>query len=277
MKIWKFNVLMNEAKDGNAGGSGGGKPATPPATPPAAEPTDFYQGQNGNPETATPPAATPPKTETPKGTGYEADELKDVPDTDSKDKKLEGSSGYTDEEPQDETPETPEPEEKPADGKETEKSTLEVNVEGLEKADAARLVEFATKHGLSKEQAQAVIDLRKAEEIAARKADADYQKAKQAEITKIKKDWYNSLKSDSDFGGEKFQHNLHLVEKLLTDHLPGTKKVLTQNKNMLPPYVMKDLAGIAKRLYGSDSLVTGDPPTTNTEPAESGPLDYYTN
>ena len=90
--------------------------------------------------------------------------------------------------------------------------------------------------------------------------------------------WDKELRNDPKFGGDKFLHNVTRIEKLMTEFMPETKKVLTENKSMLPPYVMRDLARIAEQLSGGEKLVTGDGLAGNAEETKKDDFDlnnYY--
>ena len=118
--------------------------------------------------------------------------------------------------------------------------------------------EFAKKHKLSKDIVQGLVEIKKEEIKKIQTAIKDQDAKKQQEILKVKASWYDELKADSDFGGEKFDFSVKRVDKVIQDFLPNLKKMLTETKSMLPPYIMKDLAKLGTHLYSSDKLVEGE-------------------
>lgn len=154
--------------------------------------------------------------------------------------------------------------EKPAE----EAKPLELDLKGLEEEKVADIVEFAKTHGLSKEQAQALVDKRKGDEDA-KVAAAETYKTKEVEVFAK---WEEELKADPDFGGENFANSVHSVNKLIREELPGLKNLLTTSGKRLPPSLMKDLNSVARKLYGETELVQG-------EKVSSGdtwkPTDFY--
>jgi len=148
--------------------------------------------------------------------------------------------------------------------------------EKLPKNEVASVKEFAKKHGLTKEAAQEYLDLRvtemKEQETAQAQSKVDYQKAVKAQ----RKAWETELKTDPEFGGEKYGHNIKQAEKVLEEFMPGTKKILTEKGTMLPPYVMRDLANIANHVYKTEGFVNGNPSVSEDESdTEMDPLDFY--
>jgi hypothetical protein len=90
------------------------------------------------------------------------------------------------------------------------------------------------------------------------------------------KGWFKELKEDPSFGGDKFDGNVHRAEQVLADRLPRTKKILTEAKEMLPPYLMRDLLENWERDNPADKMVTGEPPAPENKDDESNnPLDFY--
>lgn len=268
-------ILMDKAKD-DAGG-GGGIPV-----PPKSEAK---------------PQAEPPKVDNPPQEagdieydelGYEkpkvqAESGKQKAKEDPKpeeEKPLEPITGY------DKKPEAPKEDIKPDDKKPDDpkpsaedEEFKELNFETLLPEEAKQLKEFAKKHKLSKEVAQDLIDSKKAEI----KAINDALKKQKEETPKIlaqrkaerENKWYEELKADPTFGGDKFDHNIKQVTKVVQEFMPNTKKVLTDNKMMMPPYVMRDLVKLAEHLYSSDRLNQGDPPKPPETNESDDPLDFY--
>lgn len=146
---------------------------------------------------------------------------------------------------------------KPDDKKPDDDPYKDLDVKGLAEKDSAKVMEFAKKNSLSKEAAQALVDMKKAEFKEAKDAADAFQKQMNDERVRIKKEWYQELKNDPNFGGDKFDFNVKQVGKLMSDFMPETKKILTKKGTMLPPYVMKDFAKLAGKLYESENLVHG--------------------
>lgn len=150
----------------------------------------------------------------------------------------------------------------------TEEKPLELDLKGLEEASVADIKDFAKAHGLTKEQAQAMVDKRKSDEDAKVTASETYK----AEEVKVFQKWETELKSDADFGGENFATSVHNVNKLIREELPGLKNLLTTSGKRLPPSVMKDLNKVARKLYGETELVQGDKTSSNDS---WHPTDFY--
>jgi hypothetical protein len=199
---------------------------------PAAEPTD---------DKVDPPADDKTKKEDDKpiekpATGYGADDDKvDPPKADDKkedDKK--------DDEPKD-------------DAEKAKKEYAEVVKDLGPGFDKEKVTQFAIENKFTKEQLQAYVKLVKDEDAAITK---QAEQAKQNQ----RKAWKEELKNDPDFGGDNFVKNVDRVEKVLEKHMPNTKKILTDKGSMLPPYIMRDLLGLAKALNPTTNLVQGEPP-----------------
>lgn len=244
MKKWA--LLMSPEGDANAGAAptteskAAQQPPTP-ANPPQAE-TEGDQFDDlgykvtkpeATKDTETKGDKKPEQTETPP----QSEEIKDP------------VSGY-DKAPEPVKEETP-PAAEPV--KEETAPTVEVNVDGLPESVATALKKTVTDMKLSKEAAEALVSIKK-KEIENLNS---LQKAMEKEAADTKLKWYNELKSDPVFGGDKYAFNVNRVEKVLNEFMPDTKKVLTERKSMLPPYVMRGLAKIADHLYGTESLVQG--------------------
>lgn len=261
----KHNLKMTEANDGTKSGSPGNPPAEPakPAeNTPAPEKeggkkfdnfgyeVPSKEGEEKPGEPAKP--AEPPK---------EKEEVK-------------GELGYGEE-----PPVAPEGEEAPpaaSEQKPDEGLGYELKLEGFDKPDADRIVQVAKELGLSKEQAEKFVASEKAEIdkvkglIAKEKADVANKIAVRNQA------WHKELKEDATFGGENFKRNLFLSEKVVTDFFPELKKVLTDSKQVLPPYIMKGLARVAGELVKVENLAQGEPPAPPPPPKkEVSPLDFY--
>lgn len=157
---------------------------------------------------------------------------------------------------QSQPPQTPEP-------------TKEVDLKGLAPESVKDITDFATAHKLSKEQTQAMIDQRKADNDAIAQ-EAEALKSQQAGIyTK----WDEELKSDKEFGGQNYDQNIHINEKFIGDHMPGLGKLLTDSGKKLPPMIMKEINNVARKLYSENELVLGNAAQAQAE--HKNPWDYY--
>lgn len=165
--------------------------------------------------------------------------------------KIDPATGYGDE-----PKEEPKKEEPKADP-ETDEGKLEASMdESLgelpEDYDKESIKKFALDNKFSPDQLKAYVEMAKSEEAQAVEDNESQVKAQRSS-------WHKELKDDPEFGGENFVKNVDRVEKVLQNHLPETKKVLTDRGTMLPPYIMRDLLGIAKTLNPTTELVNGDP------------------
>lgn len=151
----------------------------------------------------------------------------------------------------------------------------EVDTKDLDPKVATQLKEFAKTNGLTKEAAQAFINLRKSEIAAAEISKTEAQKAQGREIAELKTSWDKELRTHPTFGGDKFAHNVMRSEKVLSEFMPETKKMLTERSSMLPPYVMRDLAKLADHLYSTDRLIQGEAGGVKETKKEIDPLDFY--
>lgn len=156
----------------------------------------------------------------------------------------------------------------------------ELDAKDLDPKEALKIAEYAKKFSLPKEAAQALVDSKKADLKFQADVAVETQRLVAAEKAQVKANWYKELKSDPAFGGEKFEQNIKIVDKVLLDYMPGTKEVLTKNKSMLPPYVMRDLANLAGHLFGTEKLVNGGASNADKENEnkikEDDPLSFYT-
>jgi len=155
------------------------------------------------------------------------------------------------------------------------KLEFEVDVKDLEVKEAEKLKKFVLDNKLTKEAAQALINLKKSEADEYKKAVEEYEIQEKKRITQLRASWDNELRTDPVFGGDKFAHNVMRAERVLSEFLGETKKALTEAKSMLPPYVMRDLAKLGDHLYGNAKLVQGDAKETKEEKEDNDPLDFY--
>lgn len=269
---------MDKAKD-DAGG-GGGIPVPPKSeAQPKAEPpkVDNPPQEAGDTEYDELGYEKPKVSAEP---GKEKEPAKKEDPKPAEEKPVEPVTGYA------KKPEAPKEDAKPDDKKpDAAKSEdpndeyKELNFESLLPEEVQKLKEFAKKHKLSPEVAQDLVNDKKAEI----KQINDALKKQKEETPKIiaqrkaerENKWYEELKADPTFGGDKFDHNVKQVDKVVQEFMPNTKKVLTDNKMMMPPYVMRDLVKLAEHLYSSDRLNQGDPPKPPEINESDDPLDFY--
>ena len=170
------------------------------------------------------------------------------------------ATGYNDSEEEESEEETDKPEE----GEEEEEKELtdeekalkeiEDTVKGLpDFLDKEKVKKFALDNKLNKDQLLAYSNLVKEEQAAAEKTRTEALKA-------TRKAWVKELKEDPEFGGANFDKNVDRVEKVLEKYMPSMKKVLTEKGGMVPPYIMRDLLGLAKVLNQPAKFVGGEPP-----------------
>ena len=129
--------------------------------------------------------------------------------------------------------------------------------EGLEKETADAVKDFATKNKLTPEATKEVAEFLKAQGNAVEKYKASEGERIQQARADQKKEWYNNLKVDKEFGGENFDKNIKKAEKVINTHLTGFKNILTTSKGMVPPDIMKDLAKVHDALFGTEPMVSG--------------------
>jgi len=154
----------------------------------------------------------------------------------------------------------------------------ELEVKDLEPGMGQIIKDFAKKNNLTKEVAQAFVELKKSELKSFKDQQIAFQKNQEDLITQTKASWDKELRDHPNFGGDNFSKSVLKVEKILSEHMPETKKILTEKGSMLPPYVMRDFAKLASHLYDSENLKSGDPhvgDTENKETKENNPLDFY--
>lgn len=254
--IRSWHLLMDKAGEGD-GGSAESKAPTPDTKIEAEGPAVDDLGYEVVPEKPAPKAEQKPtKTDDKKATETDEQSFDKPVSKDS-------TTGYGD---VDETKVQDVPakeEEKPAPKK--EETGLKLDTKTLDESSAKQITEFAEKYKLSQEQAQALVDSKVAEMIQLTQ-QSEQQKAEiKKQVDQQKATWAKELKDDPAFGGVNFNKNINMVDKVLADFMPHTKKVLTERKSMLPPYVMRDLAVIAKELFKTPRLVRGELPVEETE------------
>jgi len=189
--------------------------------------------------------------------------------------KVEGVTGYGVEEPKEEKSEEPPPQEEK---KESQiKLEYEVDAKGLDFSEIETLKKFAQEHALPQKATQALIDARKSEIDTLNKQTEAYKKELENKKKETRSKWDKELRTDKEFGGENFAHNLHAIEKVLQDFMPEMKKELTDKGIALAPYIMKGLARVAKSLNAKETFVKGDKGgKENSDKDEaSDPLAFY--
>lgn len=150
-------------------------------------------------------------------------------------------------------------------------------LEGLPKDELVKTKDFMVKNAMTKEQAIAYTSMRKAELVEVAAVGANMQKRAEHQKQTTRAAWDKELRDDPAFGGDKFSLNVARAEKVLTEFLPQTKKMLTENKSMMPPYIMRDLAKLAEHLYSTDNkLVAGEPIVAVADDKVDDGLDFYT-
>ncbi len=147
--------------------------------------------------------------------------------------------------------EPPKTEEKSGEGDEFLK---DVKFEGVKDEDKKTLSDFIKTHKLPKEASQALVDLRKTESEKIKAFAAEHDKKMKDLEAEVKRGWIKELKEDKDFGGTNFAHSIKAAEKVMSEFLPNTKIKLTGADKMVPPYLMKDLAALHKKLYSKEKF-----------------------
>lgn len=250
-------IFLDEAGD-KAGGD-----VTPvvPSVTDKQEHLDEYGYVKTPPEEGKEAKNEPPK-EVPKPKEEKLSDIKDP------------ASGYAESAPkEDEIPPPSTPPEPPIE------LGYELDIKDVPDDEVKKIKDFAKSNNLTKEVAQALVGLKKTEIEEVKKQLVEFETKQKKLIAETKVKWDKELRTDPNFGGEKFAHNILNAEKVLSDFLPETKKALTERKSMLPPYVMRDLAKLAEHLYGTEKLVRGEPvePEDKDNKKEFDPLDFYRN
>lgn len=279
LNLWHPKQLLDEKKDGEGGG-GIPKPPASAATPPAPSATP--------PAPPTPGPGEPGHVPSAKDLGYD-DDPPAPPEKKPDDKKVdppappatdppveikEPATGYGKTPPKEEDDPPADPPAPPvADPKDAD---IEKHLgDGLPKEEVEKIKAFAKANEMTEKQLKAYGELRRQEikdmEAAVAKRSEEMEKLKR----QTHREWDKELREDPAFGGDKFQENVTLVERLVQDFLPGYKKRLTEAGGMMPPYLMRDLAKLAKSVYKTETLVHGDPPAPPEEKKSDGPLDPY--
>lgn len=185
------------------------------------------------------------------------------PEKPTEEKKIDPATGYGEK-----PPEAP-PSEPPKKDEPKVELEYELDLKDLPEGEDIKVKEFAKENKLSKEAAQAFANFRKLQEKSFKDAALQFKQDQEKATKEIKSKWDKELREDKTFGGDKFAHSVMQVEKVLEQFMPETKKVLTERKSMLPPYVMRDLSKLADHLFQQhEKLVTGEPPRKTEAPVE---------
>lgn len=131
------------------------------------------------------------------------------------------------------------------------------------------ITKFALEHKLNADQVKAWVTFQAAEDEKALKAHNE-------KIVAQREKWKKDLMADPEFIGEKgdqFDKSILKVNQLL-ESMPNTKKMLTDSKGMLPPYLMKDFLALARRLNPTHKFEGGNPPAPPEE-SENFLDDFY--
>lgn len=274
--MFKFKFLKyNEAGDGD--GSAGAPPAKNETPPPAQKdaPNTPPPQEGGNTDEFGYAKAPADDKSGEKGDGEKKEGAK-TPSKDDEKIPEDAVAGYGDKAP--EVPDAGKQDDPPK-KKEDDGLGYELEVKDLDEKEVQAIKDLAKEMKLTKEQAQTFVEIKKKELVDMKASQDAYEKQVQVEVTKQKAAWHNELKTDPDFGGEKFAHSVAKVEKFISEFMTDTKKVLTERKSMLPPYVMKDILRAANKFYDTEKLVTGSGASdrnSSKEEKEVSPLDFYT-
>jgi hypothetical protein len=258
-------MVQNQANPGD-GGAAGGAPSgygTPEATPPPTPPTNA-QGAGGNNQPPPVPPAPQGTPNTPPANSANPAGGQGQPTP------PENVTGYGDTPP----PPTPPPATPPTPPANAE-VPLELDLRGLpEEAPSVKYVrERAKTLGLSKEQAQKLLDAEKVDTDNYAKAQDKLRLDRENERKTIHANWEKELRDDPTFGGANFAQNVHEVNQLISNHLPSVKNRLTTTKERLEPSLMRDLSNVAKLLKQEGKVVNGG--AAGGQPEKHSPLDFY--
>lgn len=265
-----LNLKREEKKDGNEGGGGSGYESE---TGDNKKPPENSTGSEGKGSDDNLDefgyAKEPEKSGDEKKAGEGNKESKQDPP--ANEKKIEPGTGYD----ADKEPEAPVAEEKKEDPKppegEKKEGELELDVKDVPEADVKMIRDLAKAQKFTKEQAQALLEIRKGQLAQAAENEKKALKAIEAERQETRRKWHQELKSDPAFGGEKgekFASSIKNAEKVWDELFPNSKKELTKRGSVLPPYLMRDLAKAHDLLYSNSKLELGDAPQPDPEKAE---------
>lgn len=176
------------------------------------------------------------------------------------------ASGYT----QEGTVNNQQPEDKKA-----IKLDYDLKTEGLDDVSSSIVKEFAAKHKLPKEAAEALVELKKIEDQAFNNSIEEMKKESEKRAKDQRANWYKELKEHKEFGGEKYWHNHKQVDKVIEKVLPNTKLMLDKHKAVLPPEVVIDLFNLSKMLFKNDKFVGGEDGQASQPNSEKAFLDRW--
>lgn len=245
-------LKMKPEGEGNNNGGGNSQTVTTTST---QTPVSQTQGNDTLDEFGYPTVETPAVTTT-----KAEPEVKHEPTTTDDKKKVEPEvkvPGYDDEpDIKDEKKVDPPVEEK----KKDDVPALDYKIEVADlHADEIKLVEeLAKTHKLTKEQATAVAEMRKADISAMNSIESKRLADQKTQVANLRSGWKTELQNDKVFGGANFAHSMKQAGTVLEKFFPETKKMLDEKKGMLPPSTMRDLQGIHKVLFATEPLIEGD-------------------
>lgn len=267
MLLKMINLKRNEADETNSQESGESKDSK-------TTETDGGLDDLGYPIQK--PASEPEKKQPDKADVKKA-EKKDPPGDEEKD-----STGYGDVDVEEKKADPPPADDKKKDPPAEEKKDgdeLKIEVKDLPADESKRLVEFAKTHKMSKEQAQALGELRSNDIKALNQQIEEENKAFTDLVNNQKIQWKKDLLKDKDFSGvdgSEYDHNHKIVKNAFNEFFPETKKMLDSNKGVLPPSTMKDILAIAKILNPKGStLKEGDLPVDGSDKSSKSEWDDF--
>ena len=284
--IFRSLVPMMKMEQVTDNGAGGG--ATPPQTtggyetPPVVQPEAAPQAGGSSDDKGTPPSGS--SDETHDEYGYElTDEQKaerakaKTPEAGDKSKQdpaadpdITKVKGYGEKIEVPEKPVVPPPVEEKID------LGYELNEKDVDAADAKKLREFAKAHGLTKEQAQAYLDIRRDEDVQYKQQFEQAKVDRERKVQEQRASWQKELKDDPVFGGTKYAHNVHMAMKVIEDHFPDLKKDIDEQGVMLKPYLMRAFAKLGEtKLYATPKFVPGTPQAPPPDKSNDDGLGFY--
>jgi hypothetical protein len=128
--------------------------------------------------------------------------------------------------------------------------------------DAKGIEDFAKKHSLSQEAAQALLD----ERVAERKAAAE---AEQAKLAALPQQWLEQTKADKDIGGQNLPTTLANAQRVLSRF--GTesfRNALNQTGLGNHPELVRFMAAIGRAMGEDRPLPTTAAPNAKRDPAD---------
>lgn len=194
--------------------------------------------------------------ETPKVDPIVDDKPKVEPEVKPEDVKVETPATGYDKPPVEPKVET-EPEKEDPNAEKNDKTLTKENVDVAlgelpEGYDKERTAKFALDNKMTKEQLENFVAMSKEDSV-------NSKKDQEAQVLATRAGWHKELQEDKEFGGEHFDVNVHKVDQVLEKFFPNMKKALTDNKGMMPPYLMRDFLKVSKLLDPTTELIDGEP------------------